>query len=85
MTTTTTKPAATIRDGSLKATVWRNKGEKGDFHSVRFTRTWRDDQGTFHDSDSFSGAELLRLAHLATKAYDQLASLRETSDGIDAE
>lgn len=83
--TTTTKPVSTIRDGSLKATVWRNKGEKGDFHSVRFTRTWRDDQGTFHDSDSFSGTELLRLAHLAAKAYDQLASLRETDAGIDAE
>jgi hypothetical protein len=83
--TTTTKPVSTIRDGSLKATVWRNKGEKGDFHSVRFTRTWRDDQGTFHDSDSFSGTELLRLAHLAAKAYDQLASLRETSESIDAE
>jgi hypothetical protein len=83
--TTTTKPVSTIRDGSLKATVWRNKGEKGDFHSVRFTRTWRDDQGTFHDSDSFSGAELLRLAHLATKAYDQFSALRETDAGIDAE
>jgi hypothetical protein len=83
--TTNTKPAATIRDGALKATIWRNTGDKGEFHSVRFTRTWKDEQGHYHDSDSFSGAELLRLAHLATKAYDQLASLRQTADGLDAE
>jgi hypothetical protein len=83
--TTNTKPAATIRDGALKATIWRNTGDKGEFHSVRFTRTWKDEQGHYHDSDSFSGAELLRLAHLATKAYDEFASLRQTSDGLDAE
>lgn len=85
MTTTTTKPAATIRDGAIKATIWRNKGEKGDFHSVRFTRTWKDEQGNYHDSDSFTGAELLRVAHIATKAYEQLASLRQTQDGLDAD
>lgn len=83
--TTTTKPVSTIRDGSLKATIWRNKGEKGDFHSVQFSRTWRDEQGAFHDSDSFSGAELLRLAHLATKVYDEFSSLRETDAGLDIE
>jgi hypothetical protein len=32
--TTNTKPAATIRDGALKATIWRNSGDKGEFHSV---------------------------------------------------
>lgn len=85
MTTTSNKPTATIRDGAIKATIWRNKGEKGDFHSVRFTRTWKDDQGSYHDSDSFTGAELLRVAHVATKAYEQLASLRQTPDGQDAD
>jgi hypothetical protein len=83
--TTNTKPAATIRDGALKATIWRNTGDKGEFHSVRFTRTWKDEQGHYHDGDSFSGAELLRLAHLATKAYDEFASLRQTGEGLDAD
>lgn len=85
MTTTTTKPAAIIRDGAIRATIWKNKGEKGDFHSVHFTRTWKDEQGNYQDSDSFTGAELLRVAHIATKAYEQLASLRQSQNGPDAE
>lgn len=84
MTTNTTKPAATIRDGAIKATIWWNKGEKGDFHRVQLTRTWKDDQGNYRDSDIFSRAELLRVAHLAAKAYEQLASLRQSNNGLDA-
>lgn len=77
MTTTTSnkKPAATVRDGSLKATIWQNEGEKGAYFSVQITRTWKDEQGTYHDSDRFGRNELLRVAHLATRAYDELAKL----------
>ena len=70
------KPLATIRDGALKATIWKNEGEKGPFYSVRITRTYTDEQGNYHDSDSFSGSELLRVARLAGKAYDETAALR---------
>lgn len=85
MTTNTTRPTATLRDGSIKATIWKNTGEKGDFFSVQLTRTWKDAQGAYHDSDSFTGTELLRVAHLATKAYDELATLRRAHGGQDAE
>jgi hypothetical protein len=78
--TTNNKPAFTLRDGSLKATIWKNFGEKGNFYSVNFGRTYTDAQGNFRDSDSFSGSELLRLAHLASKAYDHVAALREADD-----
>ncbi len=83
--TTTKRPVAGLRDGRLKATIWANAGEKGTFHSVRFSRTWKDAEGNYHDSDGFSGAELLRLAHLATQAYDELGKLRSSDDqGDDA-
>lgn len=76
----TTRPMDTVRDGSLKATIWKNEpkdgSEKGPFYSVKFTRTWRDDKGDYHDSDSFSGTELLRIARLANIAYDEVAILR---------
>ncbi|MGD9693603.1 MAG: hypothetical protein AB7G17_07260 [Phycisphaerales bacterium] len=81
MTTTNAKPIDTIRDGSLKATIWKNAGEKGDYYSVRITRTWRDDQGNYHDSDSFSGSELLRVARLASMAYDRSAERRNGGEG----
>jgi hypothetical protein len=72
------KPIHTIRDGALKATIWknpRNPTEKGHFYSVDFSRTYKDGEA-FKDSHSFSGTEPLQLARLANLAYDRLAELR---------
>lgn len=76
MSTQNNKPVDTIRDGDLKATIWKNLGENGSFYSVDFSRTYQDAQGTYHDSHSFSGSEPLRLARLANLAYDAIAELR---------
>ncbi len=46
-------------------------------YTVQFTRSYRDDQGNYHDSDSYSGSELLRIARLSQKAYDYTAELRD--------
>ena len=75
------KPTETLRDGSLKATIWRNETDKGAFFRVNFSRGYRDDAGNWQDSDSFSGSELLRLARLASKAYDRTNELRVESSG----
>lgn len=80
------KPIDTLRDGSLKATIWKRTSERGDFYSVNFSRFYRDDEGAYHDTDSFSGSELLRLAHLATRAYDRTNELRaQDSDSPEKE
>ena len=64
----------------MKATLWKNTSENGDFYSVQITRTYRDEQGNYHDSDSYSGSELLRVSRLAQKAYDYTADLREQDE-----
>lgn len=71
------KPIDTLRDGLLKATIWKNEGEKGPFFTVNLTRTYQDGAGNYQDSDSFSGTELLRIARLAGKAYDRVGELRQ--------
>ena len=76
MTTTNDKPIDTIRDGSLKATIWKRFGEKGNFYTVELSRTYTDEQGKYHDSHSYSGSELLRIARLANIAYDEIAIYR---------
>ncbi|NRA58771.1 MAG: hypothetical protein HRU13_11720, partial [Phycisphaerales bacterium] len=58
--------------------------DKAPFYSVRLTRTYTDDQGQFHDSDSFSGSELLRVARLAGRAYDRAVELRASEPKPDA-
>lgn len=72
MTTPDSKPIDTIRDGSLKATIWKRFGDNGNFYTVEFSRSYKDEQGEYHDSHSFSGAEPLRLARLANIAYDEI-------------
>lgn len=69
-------PIDTLRDGSLKAMIWKNHGEKGNFFTVTITRTYKDDAGNYHDSDSFSGTQLLQMRHLAGRAYDRVNELR---------
>lgn len=73
MTKTNDKPIDTIRDGSLKATIWKRLGEKGNFYTVEFSRTYTDEQGNYQDSHSFSASEPLRIARLAHIAYDEIA------------
>lgn len=82
-TSTKQKPTATLRDGAIKATIWANSNEKGDtFYNVTFSRTYRDGD-TFKDTSSFGSKDLLRVARLATKAYDSIVTLRTSSQGDD--
>jgi hypothetical protein len=70
--TTPTKPVGTLRDGALKATIWKRQSEKGPFYTVDLSRTYTDRDGNFKDSKSFSNAELLRIARLAEIAYSEV-------------
>lgn len=72
------KPEFTIRDGSVKATTWRNSGENGDYFTTSFTRTYRDEKsGDLRDTNAFSGADLLKVSALAQEAYQQCRALRQ--------
>jgi hypothetical protein len=80
---TKTRPVETLRDGSLKAAIWKNESENGPFHSVTFARTFKNGKDELHDSDSFSGSQLLRLARLAEKAYDRTQKLTKAARAVD--
>lgn len=72
------KPEFTIRDGAIKATVWRNQGEKGDFFTASFSRTYRDEEtGQLRDANTFTGSDLLKVSTLAQEAYQQARALRQ--------
>jgi hypothetical protein len=70
-----TRPVATLRDGAIKAAIWRNESENGAFFAVTFARTYKNGKDELEDTNSFSGTQLLRLARLADKAYDRAAKL----------
>ncbi len=73
----TNQPTETIRDGALKATIWQNQSESGPYYTVNFGRTYTDDLGNAQTSESFTPGQLLRIAHLATRAYDHIMALRQ--------
>lgn len=77
------RPVETLRDGAIKAAIWKNESDNGDFFAVTFARTYKSDDGELHDTDSFSGAQLLRLARLAEKAYDRQAKLTKEARASD--
>lgn len=89
MATEKTKPVVKLRCYPVQAAIWRNETSKGVFHTVTFSRVYKDDKGEYHDTDSFSGTQLLLLAHLAPKAYDRAEKLTREArseageDGID--
>ena len=62
-------PADTLREGSLKATIWRNEGQNGVYHSVNLSRTYKDDQGNYHDTGSFRAQDMLGLSELSRQAH----------------
>lgn len=83
-------PRDVLRDGNLKASLWRNESDKGPFYSATLTRTYKDQDGELRDAHSFSGGELLRVSELARKAYDRTRQLRrdereqQSDDGREA-
>lgn len=70
------RPVDTLRDGNLKASIWANQTANGMTYQTTFARTWRDDKGQWHESQSYSGADMLRLGELSRTAYHRTNELR---------
>lgn len=65
------RPEATLRDGSVKASIWRNEGDSGAFRSTTFARTYEDRDGNPRDTNSFAGTDLLKVSELSRQAYNK--------------
>jgi len=70
------KPAFTLRDGSIKATAWANTSDKGMFYSIDITRGYMTDNGEWKDTTSFSGGDALRASNLLKLAYNRTLQLK---------
>jgi hypothetical protein len=63
------QPAHKIRIGVLQATIWRNKGEKGNWYSVIPSRSYKQGDDAWKETDSLSGDDLLPMAKLLDLAH----------------
>lgn len=77
MTEPKTKPIQ-IADGRVKVNIWTNQGKNGrPIYSVQPKSSYRDNDGTWHDTTSFTGAEILQLQQLLGVAYERIRSLKQ--------
>jgi len=74
------RPAHTIRYGSVRAAIWRNMVDNGNasrpFHCVTFSRSYRDAENAWRESDSFGSDDLLLLAKAADEAHTWITKQR---------
>ena len=81
------KPAAEVRLGRIKATVWANERDdgKGTWFSVQLGRLYRDD-GEWRTSSTFGREDLLTVAKVADMAHSRVFELEATAaaDGEEA-
>ena len=73
-------PVKTFRLGRVKAAVWENEIDLKKYFNVTFSRTYRDEAGNYHDTDSFGRDDLPLVAKLADQAhtfiFERLAELK---------
>ena len=62
------QPVTTLRCSRIKASIWKNEGEKGPFYNVTVARSYKASDGTMKDSESFGLADLEALLVVAQQA-----------------
>jgi hypothetical protein len=72
----TKKPAAKVNLYPISAAIWRNSTPKGNFYSVTFERSYKDDAGKWQTSSTFNASDLLLLAKAADQAHSEIYKLR---------
>jgi hypothetical protein len=63
------QPAHKIRDGVLQVTIWRNTGDKGNWYSVVPTRSYKQSDDSWKETDSLNADDCLAMAELLREAY----------------
>ena len=64
------QPVYTTRLKNVRAAVWSNRTEAGTTYlNVTFSRSYRDQEGNWHTTESFGRDDLLLLAKLADQVH----------------
>ncbi len=69
------RPVHEIRHRNIRATIWKNDTAKGPMYNVTVSRSYRDDAGEWHDSNSFAFGDLMNLAKALMDAHSAIANV----------
>jgi hypothetical protein len=70
------RPIRRIRAGAVKLAVWQNGVNGNEFETVIITRSYKDKNGEWKDSNSFRVSQIPQVILVLQKAYEQ-ATLSE--------
>jgi hypothetical protein len=70
------KPAAKVTLHPVSAAIWRNQNQSGVFYSATFERSYKDEDGKWQRTSTFSASDLLLLAKVADQAHSEIYKLR---------
>ena len=74
LTSTSNRPAHSIRSGSVKAAIWKNEPLTGGvYFAITVTRSYQTEDGTWRDTDSLGSRDLLDLRRVITNAEQWIA------------
>ena len=73
MPSSTNKPVAEVRVGSVKAAIWPNQTDSGAIrYNVTFSRIYKDADGNWKSTSSFGRDDLLVVAKVADQAHTKI-------------
>lgn len=78
-----TQPELELRLGRLKAPIWTNESEDRTYHTVSFSRLYRNKEGEWRSTGSFRRGDLLLLAKLADRVHSRLFELQTEAAAAD--
>ena len=81
------KPTFSLQVGKIKATAWRNNSGESTFMTYRLTRSYKDKEGNWTDSDSYGIEDLPVVASLVAEIQRRhfAGGVPDRVDGSDLE
>lgn len=70
------EPASRIRHGLIEVTIWKNQGKDRPFYSTTLTRSYKADDGPWHQTPSLSSSDLLVASLALQDAYKAIQELQ---------
>jgi len=81
MTEEKVQPKYKVKAGNVDGTVWENviekDGNKITVHNIKFSRSYKDKDGNWQNTDSFNKNDLPKLLLCAQKCFEELTITKQ--------
>jgi len=70
-------PVESHRDGRVRATIWKQYSEQGDFYTASIASLYQDKNGDIQEGNSFTDTNLLKLSEISRRTYMRMRELKQ--------